>query len=103
MKKLPLVARILLGLVFFVFGLNGFFHFIPMQPMPEPVMNWFSAMMATKYFMPLVAGTQTLCGLLLLVGMYVPLALVALAPVLINILMFHIFVERSGLGMAVVL
>ncbi len=100
MKKLPLLVRIILGLIFFVFGLNGFFNFIPQPPMPETVATFFNGLMASKYFFPLLAGTETVCGLLLLVGAFVPLALVVLAPIVVNIIMVHIFLVPSGLLMA---
>ena len=90
MKKLTLVARLLLGLMFFVFGLNGFIHFIPTPPMSGPSAEFFAGMTATHYMLPLISGTQALSGLLLLIGAFVPLALVMLAPIVLNILLFHI-------------
>ena len=91
-------ARILLGLVFFVFGLNGFFQFIPPPPtpMPERATAFLGAMMGAGYFLPLLAGTQTIAGALLLANRFVPLALIVLAPVIVNIIAFHLFLERSG-------
>lgn len=92
-SKLPSVARVLLGLTFFVFGLNGFLHFIP-QPAPPPAAGAFAgAMMATGYFFPLLKATEVLAGALLLGNRYVPLALAVLAPVIINIVAFHLFLE----------
>lgn len=104
MKKLPLVARVLLGLIFVVFGLNGFFEFIPPPPdMPERLQIFMNGMLAGKYFFPLVKMTEVICGILLLSGAYVPLALVILAPVVINIFMVHAFLAPSGLPVALVL
>jgi putative oxidoreductase len=103
MNKLPLVARLLLGIIFFVFGLNGFLHFLPMPPMEGPAAVYFTGLMATGFFLPLMALTQTVCGLLLLVGRYVPLALVILAPMIIHIFLFHAFMGLSGLGLALLL
>ena len=99
----PAVARILLGLVFFVFGLNGFLHFMP-QPknMPEGALAFFGALVNTGYMVPLVFGTQTLGGVLLLLNRFVPLALALLAPVIVNIVAFHIFLAPSGLPVACV-
>ncbi len=92
-SKLPTVARVVLGLAFFVFGLNGFLHFIP-QPPPPPAAGAFAgAMFATGYFFPLLKGTEVIAGLLLLSNRFVPLALAVLAPVLINIVAFHLFLE----------
>lgn len=103
MNKLTLLARILMGLVFFVFGLNGFFHFIPTPPRDGPSAIFFTGMLATVYFFPLLAGTQVICGLLLLIGAFVPLALIVLAPVILNIFLFHLFIAHSGLPLAIVL
>jgi putative oxidoreductase len=103
MNKLTLIARILMGLIFFVFGLNGFFHFIPMPAPQGPSVVFFYGMIATVYFFPLLAGTQTVCGVLLLSGAMVPLALIVLAPVILNIFLFHAFIDRSGLPLAIVL
>ena len=87
-----LIARILLGLTFFVFGLNGFFHFIP-QPkdaMSQGAMDFFGALMKTNYMIPLIFTTQILGGALLLLNRFVPLALTLLAPVIVNIILFHL-------------
>lgn len=94
----PLAARILLGLLFTLTGLNGFLNFLPppKDPMPEAAMAFAVAMMKTGYLMKLVAGTQLLGGLLLLSGRWVPLALLLLAPVLVNILCFHAFLAPTG-------
>jgi uncharacterized membrane protein YphA (DoxX/SURF4 family) len=103
MSKLPLVARILLGLVFFVFGLNGFFHFIPQPPPSGPAGEFGTALAATGYMFPLLKATETVVGALLLSGRFVPLALTVLAPVMVNILAFHLALEHSGMGMVAVL
>src|SRR5580658_7116571 len=98
MAKLTLIARLLLGLVFFVFGLNGFLHFIP-QPkdMPPGTSDFFGALVRTGYMIPLIFATQTLGGALLLLNCFVPLALALLAPVVLNIILFHIFLAPSGI------
>jgi putative oxidoreductase len=89
-KIASIVARYLLGLIFFVFGLNGFLQFIPVPPgLPQNVMTFTSLLMSTHYIY-LTAGTQVVCGALLLIGRYVPLALVILAAVIVNILTVHI-------------
>jgi putative oxidoreductase len=89
--KIPCIARILLGLIFFVFGLNGFINFIPYDPnqVPPAAMAFSGAMMATGYFFPVLKATEVICGALLLSGFYVPLALVILAPITIQIFLFH--------------
>jgi uncharacterized membrane protein YphA (DoxX/SURF4 family) len=102
-RYLPPIARILMGLIFLVFGLNGFLHFIP-QPktMPEGAMAFSGALMHTQYMFPLIMGTQLLVGVLLLLNRFVPLALALIAPVVVNIVAFHIFLEPSGLVVAIV-
>jgi uncharacterized membrane protein YphA (DoxX/SURF4 family) len=94
---LPTIARILLGLGFTVFGLNGFLHFIPepKTPMPEGAAAFAGAMFKTGYMFQLVAGTQLVSGVLLLLNLFVPLALVLLMPVLVNIIAFHLFLAPA--------
>ncbi len=102
-RLLPAIARIILGLMFLVFGLNGFLHFLP-QPkeMPAGAMAFFGAMMNTGFMIPLVFVTQTLVGVLLLVNRFVPLALALIAPVIVNIILFHAFLAPSSIGLGVV-
>jgi uncharacterized membrane protein YphA (DoxX/SURF4 family) len=93
LRFLPPIARILMGLVFFVFGLNGFLHFIPepKEGMPAGAMALKGGFKASGYMLPLISGTETLAGALLLINCFVPLALVIIAPVIVNIMAFHIF------------
>jgi hypothetical protein len=101
-RYLPAAARILMGLMFFVFGLNGFLKFIPMgkTPMPEGAMAFFGAMAKTGYMLPLISGTQVLVGAPLLLNRFVPLALALIAPVVVNIILFHLFLSPTGFAMA---
>ncbi|HKW31109.1 MAG TPA: DoxX family protein [Verrucomicrobiae bacterium] len=103
-RHLPTVARILMGLMFFVFGLNGFLHFIPQpkEPMPDGVMALMGGFMQSGYMMPLIFGTQTLVGALLLLNAFVPLALALIAPVIVNIIAFHIFLMPSTIAPGIV-
>ena len=103
MSYLPLIARLLLGVLFFVFGLNGFLHFLPMPPLSGQVATFMTGLAATGYFFPFLMGVQVISGLLLLSGAFVPLALVMLAPIVINIVLFHIFLDQKGLSMATVM
>jgi uncharacterized membrane protein YphA (DoxX/SURF4 family) len=104
-RYLPTVARVLLGLMFFVFGLNGFLNFIPppKTPPPEGAMAFAGAMMKTGYLMQFVKGTETLVGLLLLLNRFVPLALVVIMPVILNIVAFHAFLAPAPSGMVTAL
>jgi putative oxidoreductase len=97
-----LIVRILLGLVFTVFGLNGFFHFLPNPPMPAPATQFFGALFATGYMIPLLFATQVIGGILLLAGFFVPFALAILAPVIVNIFFFHLVLAPEGLPLAIV-
>jgi putative oxidoreductase len=103
MKIAAKFSRILLGLVFFVFGLNGFLHFIPQPALSGDIADFMNGLMKTGYFFPLLKGTETIVGLLLLTGYLVPLALVILTPVLLNIFLFHLFLEPASIVMAIVL
>lgn len=102
MKIAALIARILLGLVFFVFGLNGFLNFIPMGPAPTGTAGQFLGALIQSHYVYVVSGLQVLGGALLLVGRYVPLALTLLGPVVVNILFFHLLMEPKGLPLAIV-
>ncbi len=97
MKIVALVARILLGLMFLVFGLNGFLHFIPNPPMQPSDMTTFSMLMFKSHYMVPVFVLQVAGGLLLLIGRFVPLALTLLGPVIVNILITHIVFQPAGL------
>ncbi len=103
-RHLPTIARILMGLLFFVFGLNGFLHFIPepKQAMPEGAVSLIGALLKSGYMLPMVMGTQFLVGVLLLSNRFVPLALALIAPIILNIVAFHLFLAPSGLGLALV-
>jgi len=88
----PTVARVLTGLIFLVFGLNGFLHFLPNPPsMPEREAAFAGALIATGYMFPLIKATEVVAGALLLANRFVPLALTLLAPIVVNIVAFHAF------------
>ncbi len=92
-----ITARILLGLLFVVFGLNGFLAFIPNPPsIPQAAMTFFGAMVQS-HFSYYVFGVQLICGLLLLANRFVPLAVVALAAVIANIIAFHVTMWPASL------
>ena len=99
MKIATIIARVLLGLVFTVFGSNAFLHFIKMPPMTGPSGDFIMAMASTGYIY-VVGGCQVLGGLILLIGRYVPLGLTLLGPVIVNILCFHIFMDHEGWQLA---
>jgi len=101
MKIASLIARYLLGFIFFVFGLNGFLHFIPMPPPPGLAGQFMGALYVSHYLIPIFL-LQLIPAILLLAGRYVPLALTLLAPVIVNIVFFHAFMAPGGLPMALI-
>ena len=99
MKILTNISRFLLAVVFTVFGLNGFLHFIPAPPPSGVAGQFVGAMFVTKYLF-FIFAIQLIAGVLLLINRFVPLALTLLAPVIVNILLFHSLMAPSGLGLA---
>ncbi|HEV8083026.1 MAG TPA: hypothetical protein VGP55_07490 [Chitinophagaceae bacterium] len=95
------IARAILGLIFLVFGLNGFLHFIPMPPPTGAAADFSTGLFKGQYFFPLMAFTQVVSGILLLSGTLVSLALLMLFPIALNIFFFHLVLAPSGLGMAI--
>jgi putative oxidoreductase len=100
MKIVWHIARLLLGLIFLVFGLNGFLHFIPMPP-PSGLAGQFSAALGASHFFTVIFLVQLVGGLLLLSGRFIALALNILGPIIVGILLFHVFMAPSGLPMAI--
>jgi uncharacterized membrane protein YphA (DoxX/SURF4 family) len=100
MKIAALIARTLLGLVFLVFGMNGFLNFMP-GPLPSGPAGQFLSLLAQSHYVLLVSALQVTGGVLLLVNRYVPLALVLLGPVIVNIFLFHLLMNPSGLPLAI--
>jgi uncharacterized membrane protein YphA (DoxX/SURF4 family) len=102
MKIAALIARILLGLIFLVFGLNGFLHFIPTGPLPGGTAGQFIGALFQSHYVFVVSALQVAGAVLLLVNRYVPLGLVILGPVIMNIFLFHLLMAPSGLPLAIV-
>jgi len=96
MKIVTLIARILLGLVFVVFGLNGFLNFLSMGPIPSGLAGQFIGALVLSHYFWVVAALQVAGGSLLLVNRFVPLGLVLLGPVIVNIICYHVFLNPSG-------
>jgi len=101
-RYLPAAARILMGLPFFAGGLAGLLNLTPQPstPLPEGAAAFAGALMKTGYMMPLIFWTQLVVGALLLVNRFVALALALIAPFIVNSVAFHVFLERSGLPIA---
>lgn len=102
MKIATLIARILLGVVFFVFGLNGFLMFIPAGPLPTGLAGQFVTALMQSHYVLFVSAFQVVGGALLLINRYVPLGLTLLAPVIVNILLFHLLLNHTGISFAIV-
>jgi len=101
--KLPAFARLGLGLIFFVFGLNGFLSFLPMPPLDGGAGAFMGALAETGYMFPLIKGVEVVAGAALLAGVFVPLALLLLAPIVVNIAMFHLVLAPASLPLVVVI
>lgn len=98
----PVLARFLLGLAFAVFGANGFLHIIPLPPPPPAAGAFLGGLGASGYFFPLLSATELVAGLLLLSNRFVPLALLLLAPVVVNIMAYHIILAPPDVASVLV-
>ena len=105
MKNLiKISSRFILGLIFVVFGLNGFFNFMPTPPLPPTALDFIMALVKTGYMMPLVKAIEVIAGIMILWGGKKEfLGLVLLCPILVNIFLFHAILAPSGLLMPIAL
>lgn len=101
MKVVVTIARVLLGLVFFVFGLNGFLGFLPPPELNEQAGSFMQILVASQYI-SVVKIIEIVGGAMLLAGRFVPLGLTLLGPVVVNILLFHTLLDLNGLPVAAV-
>jgi putative oxidoreductase len=103
MKVATVIARLLLGLIFVVFGSNAFLHFLPMPPLPQGVTGEYLHAFFASGYVYAIGGLQVLGGLLLLIGRFVPLGLTILGAIIVNIWIFHILMapEPAGLPPAI--
>src|SRR5246500_3763960 len=99
MRTASVIARYLAGVIFLVFGLNGFLHFIPLPP-PGGIAGQFMGALYVSHYLWVIFAVQVVAAVLLLANRYVPLALAMLAPVIVNILVFHALMAPSGLPLA---
>jgi uncharacterized membrane protein YphA (DoxX/SURF4 family) len=102
MKIATVIVRVLLGLIFVVFGSNTFLHFLPMPPLPQNLTGDFLRAFFASGYVYVVGGLQLVSGLLLLIGRFVPLALTILGAIIVNIWVFHILMAPEGLPPAIV-
>jgi len=102
MKIATIIARILLGLVFVVFGSNAFLHFLPMPPLPGGVTGEYLHSFFASGYVYVIGGFQVIGGLFLLIGRFVPLGLTILGAIIVNIWIFHLLMAPEGLPPAIV-
>ena len=102
MKVATIIVRILLGLIFVVFGSNAFLHFLPMPPLPQNVAGDYVRVFMVSGYVYVVGFFEVVGGLLLLIGRFVPLGLTILGPIIVNILIFHALMAPEGFPSAIV-
>ena len=102
MKVLTIVARVLLGLLFVVFGSNAFLHFIPMPEIPKSLAGDYMRVFFASGYVYVIGGFEVIGGLLLLIGRFVPLGLTILGAIIVNILVFHALMAPEGFPMALI-
>lgn len=103
MNKVSTGARYLLGVLYFVFGINGFLQFIPLPPPSLEGGAFLGALFATGYMFPMIKVTEIVGGLLLLTGFAFPFALIILAPITLNIFVYHLMLDPSGMLLPIVI
>ncbi len=103
MKYAKTGSRVILGLIYFIFGLNFFLQFIPQPPSSEEMTKLTTAIYMSGYMFQFIKITEIIGGALLLLNLFTPLALVILAPITLNIIAMHAFLDPSGLPVGLVL
>jgi len=97
----PRIARYLLAVLLLFFGANGMFNFMTPPPFPESTLAFWGGLASTGYFLPFMGGTLFVVGVMLAINKWVPLGLVILAPLSVNILLYHLFMDIATIFMAV--
>ncbi|MFN8391327.1 MAG: DoxX family membrane protein [Bdellovibrionota bacterium] len=103
MKVAKIIVRTLMGLLFIFASVTYLFNLMPQPELTGATKVFMDGMLATGYMMTLIKITELVCGLAFVSGFYVPLASIVIAPVIVNIFLFHLFVDRSGLPVAIFL
>jgi len=99
MNYLLLAARVLLGVAFVVFGLNGFFGFIPIPEKSGVAHQFLEILFGKSHYGAVIKGLEVFGGALLIIGIFVPLGILILTPILVNITLFHVFLDKEPSGM----
>ena len=102
MRVATVIARVLLGLIFLVFGSNAFLHFLPMPPLPQGVTGEYLHSFFASGYVYVIGALQVIGGLLLLIGRFVPLGLTILGGIIVNIWIFHLLMAPEGVPTAIV-
>ena len=102
-QKIHLAARLIFGLGFFIFGLNGFLQFMPNPPMTPEAGALMGAFMKTGYFFPMVKIIELAVGVLLITNLFAPLAIILITPILVGITTIHLFLNPAGIPMMIIL
>lgn len=103
MPKVTVYARVILGLIFIFFSSNYLLKFITLpEPTPEGA-AFLGALAATGYMFPVIKIVEFIGGLMLLTGLWTPLGLTLLAPIIVNILLYHVFLDTGGLPLTIVI
>jgi uncharacterized membrane protein YphA (DoxX/SURF4 family) len=103
MKIAVIIVRVLMGLLFLFASIVVLFNLVPQPELTGNVKTFMDGVNATRYLMPLIKITELLCGIAFIAGRFVPLATVVIAPIIVNIFLFHAFVDTSGLPVAIFL
>lgn len=103
MRNLVSAFRVIYGTFWLIFGLNGFWHFFPIPQPAEQGAAFMAALESAGYVMPMVYGSQIVAGMLLLLGRYMPLALLILAPIVGNIVLYDAFLNPHGLVIGMII
>jgi len=96
-SKVTMVLRIILGLILIVFGANKFIRFMPSPELREAAGNFMVALASTGYMFPLIGAVEVIVGILLILNKWVPFAVVLLAPVAVNMVLFHLKLAPGGI------
>jgi putative oxidoreductase len=103
MKIATIIVRVLMGLLFLFASITVLFNLFPQPELTGKVKVFMDGVNASRYLLPLIKITELLCGIAFVTGYFVPLATVVIAPIIVNIFLFHVFVDTSGLPVAVFL
>ena len=99
-SQFTLLVRIILGIILVIFGSNSFLHFIPLPPPTGSAANFMDSLAATGYIFPVLGVLEVIIGAMLLLKKWIAFALILLAPISINILLFHLFLDIPGASVA---